>query len=275
MAISAQKQAITIARNSAADGYVQRMMKGPIDPSIVGEIAADPHLDRETRTNLWSVYGAHTRSSAEGDIAKYGPKFFDYYRRVTAGDTDPDKIRDPAQLYALAAPKEDGSQELTLAGVDKLRQELIASHAPEKVGDVETRKGFLAYAKHQLSFEADYGMFKLRDPMGEDAFNIGFLPAFFSKFEALPPEQKTKENLDKLIEPFKRTPQDMMRDRLAAGAEGGIGGPGAVDLTTQGGILRAYSDKKITREQAAQALIKAGIAVPDPAPGPQAPMAPR
>jgi hypothetical protein len=227
MALTAQKQAITEARNATADQYVQRMMKGPIDPTIVDQIAADQNLDLSTRENLWRIYQQHTKQTAEGDLAKYGPKFFDYYKRVTADSSDPNKIRDPSQIYALAAPQEDGSQGLTLAGADKLTAELRAAKVPENVGDKKMQDGALAYAKHQLSFEFEIGNFKMRDPKGEDAFNVGFLPAFFKYYEAgitegkSPAELMDKKNLDNLLQPFRRTPAQLAKDQLEAGVEAG------------------------------------------------------
>lgn len=270
MAITAQKQAIIEARNAAADGYVQRMMKGPIDPSLVTQMADDQHLDASSRENLYRLYEAHTKQTADGDTAKYGTKFFDYYKRVTAPDGDPNKIRDPSQIYALAVPKEDGSQDLTLAGVDKLKSELQSARSPERVGETKMRDGAVSYAKHQLSFEADYGTFKLRDPKGEDIFNISFLPAFYQYYEKGIAEGKTpaellkKENIDSLISPLKRTDAQRARDMI----EGGVDttkdatAPADLDLKSQAGIVSAYQRGKISRDQASQALIVNGFAAP-------------
>lgn len=277
MAITAQKQSITEARNAAADGYVQRMMKGEVSPDLVQQVAADPYLDTQTRENLWRVYEAHTKQAADGDAAKYGPKFFDYYQRVTAPDGDPNKIRDPSQVYALAVPKADGSQDLTLAGVDKLRQELQASSSPERVGDTKMREGALAYAKHQLSFEADYGTFKIPDPKGQDAFNIGFLPAFFGYYEKgitagkSPTELLSREKLDTLIAPFKRSPADLARDRLSAGTDAGAAQqsaasgppPAAVSYLQAHPELRDAFDQKYGAGTAAKMLSGAPAPSPD------------
>lgn len=216
MAITAQKQAITESRNAAADQYVQRMMKGPIDPAIVQEIAADPKLDLQTRENLQHFYDAHAKNTIDGDTAKYGPKYFDALQRVAADDSDPNKIRDPTQLLKMTLPKADGTQDITTAGYDKLRQEMAGRKTPEGVGDADIRKGALAYAKKEVSFEGTFS--GLHDKKGEEAFNIGVLPAFYKYYEAgisagkSPAELVSKERIDALIAPFKRTQAQWLKD---------------------------------------------------------------
>lgn len=124
LALTGQMKAITETRNLAANEYVQRMMRAPADPQILQDMTDDGRLDATTRNHLWSIYRTGVKKTAEGDLDKYGPKFFEVYSRVTAPITDPNKLRDPSEIYALAVPRADGGQDLTIAGVDKLTQEL-------------------------------------------------------------------------------------------------------------------------------------------------------
>jgi len=278
MALSAQKQAITEARNAALDDYVKVLRPGvPLDAALPERIANDPKLDAASRENLYRLIETRTRSTAEHDVATYGPRYFDVLRRVAAADADPDRIRDPSQLLQLTLPKDDGSQDLTTAGYEKLRQEMAQRRTPEGVGDAEIRKGAMAYAKHQLSFEMDYGSFKLRDPKGEDRFNIGFLPAFYRYYEAgiaagkSPGELVAQDKLETLVKPFRRSDAELARDQLTAGVEAGAGSPAgaaAPDLTTQAGIVAAYRANKLSRQQAEEALIRGGFAAADAPPVP-------
>lgn len=227
MALTAQRTAMTEAQNAAADGYVQRMMKGPVDSNILSEIADDPKLNVTTRENLGRVYQQYANGKLGGDAATYGPKFYEYFQRIHAGAGNPNRITDPSQIYQLAVPKADGTQDLTLAGAEKLTSELRANARPDNVAESDIRKGAIAYAKHQLSFEADYGFMKIPDPKGMDALNTGFIPAFYKYWDEglaagkTPQELSKKDALDALIAPFKRSDAQLVQDHLAAAPEGG------------------------------------------------------
>jgi hypothetical protein len=205
-----------------------------------------------------------------------------------AGDDDPNRIHDPSQIYSLAVPKADGSQDLTLAGVDKLTAELKNRQSPEKVGNSKLQASAIAYAKHQLSFEADYGYFKLPDPKGQDNFNIGFMPAFMDYWEKGLASGKSahdlmdKTQLDKLIAPYKRSPQELMRDQLEANPEAAAGAkavpPKELGAMSQQELIAAVRANPELRSQAEGIAITNGwikapitppIATPQAAPGPQ------
>lgn len=277
-ALDAQKQALTETRNAVMDDYVKAMAPGaPVDPSLPGKIAADGRLDPASRENLYHLIENRQRSTADGDTAKYGSHYFDVLQRVAAPDSDPNKIRDPTQLLQMTLPKPDGSQDITTAGYDKLRAEMQHRKTPEGVGDSEIRKGALAYAKHQLSFEADYGTFKIPDPKGMDAFNIGFLPAFYKYYDSgiaagkSPGELLAKDKLDALMAPFRRTDAERARDMVGAEATATGNQPAQpanapVDLSTQAGIVAAYRAGKLSRDQAAKELVDRGFAAPAIAP---------
>jgi hypothetical protein len=127
---------------------------------------------------------------------------------------------------------------LTVAGVDKLTTEINGKRSsPEGEAESKMKAGALAYAKHQLSFEADYGTFKIPDPKGQDAFNVGFLPAFYQAYDAgikagkSPSQLLSKDSpdfiVDKVMQPFKRSPAERLKDQLDAGLEPTAGDKGA------------------------------------------------
>jgi hypothetical protein len=121
MAITAQKQAITESQNAALDEYVKQLAPGvPVDATMPQKIADDPRLSAASRENLYSLIERRQKSTTDGDAVKFGPKFYEYYNRVTAPTTDSNKIRDPSQILQLAVPKKDGSQDLTIAGANQL-----------------------------------------------------------------------------------------------------------------------------------------------------------
>lgn len=234
------------------------------------QVANDPALTPDARLRMIGVLRAQAPNDKADQI--YGPGFWTAYRDITAPPGDPNRITDQATIIRRAGPGGD----LTLAGVKELNQTLASMKKPEAAGDQKMQAGALAYAKHQLSDAADYGTFKVRDPKGEDAFNIGFIPAFFKYWQdgiaagKSPSELVEKKNIDALIQPYLRTPAERMRDRLAEG----IGAPTAAspgpDLTTQAGIIAAYRAGQIGYAQASQALIGGGFAAPA---GPTVPIA--
>lgn len=251
------------------------LSKGIKPTSVEQMIGTDPSVkaawDRLNESNPTAALAIETRiltensKSSDHDVKTYGAGFYELFNRVHANAGDPNRITDETQLYPLVGDK------ITVAGLDKLKGEINARGTPEATAVSEMKKGALAYAKHQLSFEADYGSFKVRDPKGEDAFNVGFVPAFYQAYDAGIKQGKTPFQLlskdspdfivDKLAAGFKRTPQQMMQDRINAGVDSKEPADNATpDLTTKEGIVKAYRDGKIARDAASQALIKGGFA---------------
>ena len=226
-----QERARTLREQQIKDASENRASQIVTDalspnPTItVQQIGADPALTWQTKLHLTEALKKEGTPGQEA--AAYGPGFWNAYQGVTAAPGDPSRITDMNQLLRRAGPNGD----LTLAGVEKLSQALAATKKPEAHGDAKMQAGALAYAKHQLSFSADYGVYKIRDPHGEDAFNIGFTPAFFKYWgDGLaagksPAELVAKDQIDKLVAPFKRSPAEEMKDRLEAGTEAQLVGP--------------------------------------------------
>jgi hypothetical protein len=115
----------------------------------------------------------------------------------------------------------------------------------DKTGDLKTMDGALAYAKHHLSFEVDYGVYKVRDPEGEDRFNIGFTPAFFNYWKAgiaagkTPQDLANQDAIDKLIQPFKRSDAELMRAQQNADVQEAPANSAAARRAAAADYLRA------------------------------------
>ncbi len=260
--LAGQMKAITEGRNIAADQIVQKMMKGPIDAKILDDIANNPALDATTRENLWKIYQAHTKQSVDNDIVKYGPKFFDAM-------TDP-TIKDYSQLIAMAKPKDDGTQDLTIQGVDKLHQIIRDRAAPEKAANNKIMEGGLTYARRHITQELDTGFgAPIRSPTGLDRFETGFLPAYLKYWEdgiannKTPQELVAKDKIDALMQPFMPSDAEKLKFQIDAGKKVT---EAPVDLKTEAGIKAAYGTGRITRDAAAEALTAIGAYTPPPIP---------
>jgi hypothetical protein len=263
------------AAHTVYQAFSGQFSNGVKPTSVEQMIGSNPNVkaawDRLNESNPQAALAVETRiltansKATDHDVKTYGPGFYELFNRIHANAGDPNRITDETQLYPLVGDK------ITVAGLDKLKGEINARGTPEATAVSEMKKGALAYAKHQLSFEADYGSFKIRDPKGEDAFNVGFTPAFYQAYDAGIKAGKTPFQLlskdspdfivDKLAAGFKRTPQQMMQDRINAGVQAKEPTDNSEpDLTTKEGIVKAYRDNKITRDVAAQALLKGGFA---------------
>ena len=216
------------AANKAADGYVTQLAKDPtqVDPIAIAQDNRFAPSQWHVKEGLINMARGAVQKDTDKDTKTYGPGFYDLYQQIHAPDGTPDKITDPSQLYQHAGPDGD----LTIAGVDRLTQEIQGKRAsPEGEAASKMTAGALAYAKHQLSFEADYGLYKIRDPHGEDIFNTGFLPAFYQAYDAgikagkTPAQLLSKDSpdfiVDKVIAPYKRTPPQELKDHLDADME--------------------------------------------------------
>lgn len=95
---AAAVEAQRVANESAANGYVVRMMKGETQ-GLVDAIASDPNLKHDTREHLWNMALTHAQKGLEHDVKTYGSGFYDLYQRVHAPQGDPRRITDPTELY--------------------------------------------------------------------------------------------------------------------------------------------------------------------------------
>ncbi|MGH6714574.1 MAG: hypothetical protein ACREDC_00120 [Bradyrhizobium sp.] len=226
-------------------------------------------LGPEGTMRMLDFYKRNAASAADQhDTATYGPGFYKLFRQVNAPVGDPTRITDPSTLIDATGPGRD----LTLAGLHQLQSTLKQRNTPDGNADSKMIAGALAYAKHELSFSADYGAYKVRDPAGENAFDVGFTPAFFHAYDAGIKAGKTPYDLlskdspdfivDKIAAAYKRTPAQVVQDQLKAGLTEPLPTPGPkLDLDSQGGILSALHAGRLTRAAAMQMLITKGFAI--------------
>jgi hypothetical protein len=220
MALTAQKQALTEARNAAADRYVQRMMQGPPDPGIVQQIADDGHLDRETRENLWRF----AQQSGQGDRIPSAQSYqtaLSAIDRIRLPDGNQNKITDRGQLYDY------------LHQVNRADWEFIAKQFDDmQTPGGETLKALKTDFLKHMAPQIDHS-----NPIGGKVIPIGQAKAFeFERFVAHKIDQWRTDKKDpvELFEPsspnylgkpevvarFRPTMQEEMRslhDWLSAG----------------------------------------------------------
>lgn len=244
------------------------------NPTITAQaIANNAALTPEAKLRMMGVIRGKAANPTEQAISAYGPGFWALYQRATAspgGQLAP--LTDQAEVMRHAGPGGD----LTLAGAQELTKTMAQVRHPEQAGDTKLQAGALAYAKRQLSFEADYGTFKVRDPKGEDSFNIGFLPAFMSYWQKgiaagkTPTDLVSKDAIDSLVAPYKRPPAELMKDQLGAGEEMPAvhAPPAPVDLEkmNQQQLIAAVRADPTLRAQAEGVALKNGWIRAEPAP---------
>ena len=220
----------------------------PMPQITAQQIANDPALTPDARLRMIGVVQSKGSTDIEHADQAYGKGFWNAYKGVTAAPGDPSRITDQSQIVSRAGPGGD----LTLAGVQKLNQIMGEMKRPEAAGDNKMQAGALAYAKHHLDFSEDYGVFKTRDPQGEDAFNIGFLPAFFKYWQTglaagkSPAELVDKTQMDKLMAPFMGTPAERQRRQLEVGDQTDIVSPGKASAgPPQGAVAYLRSNPQL------------------------------
>lgn len=224
------------------------------------DILNNPTLTREARERQFKLKS----EAVGGDKADktYGPGFYDAYQKVHADTSDPSRITDPGQLYSRVGPHGD----LTVAGVDKLTQEIQGSRTPEGVAQSEMMKQFLANAKSQIT-GTDEGL-HLKDPKGDELF-LKFQAQAFPAFDAGKKAGKTAVQLlnpdspdyiGKAIAGFKRPPDQWFSDTIHDGSPQ----TSAFDpksITSIGDLVSAYRAGKVSKDMADQLAIDKGWAV--------------
>lgn len=121
-ALTAQKQAITEARAASADGYTQRMLKGQVDPSIIQQVADDPHLDAESRIKLQSFYNSLVNKPMPSAAVSHAGAA-ELLNRIRLPDSDPARITDTKPLYdaVIAGQIDKGDFEFTMREFNNIR----------------------------------------------------------------------------------------------------------------------------------------------------------
>jgi hypothetical protein len=214
-----QKQMVSAAANE----WTQKIHTGQMTTQAVGQLILDPRLNSDWKTRDALINLARTQSGSDiaGASMQYGPGFWELYKRATLPPGDPSRIGDVTQVLGRAGEGGD----LTLAGVQKLSQIMEQNRKSVSDAAVNTAKvGLINYAKGTLSFEADTGPIKIRDPKGEKIFNGTFLPKFEAAYDAWVKDGKdpwqflTHENVDKMIGGM-RSKSEMAMDKIRATGE--------------------------------------------------------
>jgi hypothetical protein len=215
--------------DQAADSYMTRMLTGQVD-SIVDQIANDPKLDWRVKEHLTAAAEKHLGNDVDEVTRTSGPGFWSAFKNITAPVGDPDRIADPTQLLRRAGPGGD----LTLSGARDLIKIFKETRTSDDAASLHnTKVGLMNYAKSKLSFEADTGPVKIRDPKGEAIFNAQFIPRFEATVARLIKDGKdpwqflNQESVDKMIQGM-RSKSEMEMERLRATGEGSAQGAAAL-----------------------------------------------
>jgi hypothetical protein len=214
-----QKQMVSAAANE----WTQKIHTGHMTTEAVGQLILDPRLNSDWKTRDALINLARTQSGTDvaGASMQYGPGFWALYKRATLPPGDPGRISDVTQVL----PRAGEGGDLTLAGVQKLSQIMEQNRKSVSDAAVNTAKvGLINYAKNKLSFEADTGPIKIRDPKGEAIFNGTFLPKFEAAYDAWTKDGKdpwqflNHENVDKIMAGM-RSKSEMAMDKIRATGE--------------------------------------------------------
>lgn len=220
----------------------------------VRDIVNNPQLTREAKERM--ITRAQSALAEDKTDKTYGKGFFDAYQKVHAPDGTEGKITDSGQLYARVGP--NGPNDLTVAGVDKLKAEIEARRSPEGVSEGLMRTQFLKNAHVQISGQDD-GL-KLPDPKGEQLFlkfQAQVLPAYDAARKAgksaaqlLDPD--SPDYIGKSIKQFAR-PRDEWYSDMVTDKPGQTVAAPAFDVSqikSQSELVAAYRAGKISRTMA-------------------------
>lgn len=284
--INASKAALIEQRTAAADAVLQEIRANPTDAAKQAElsnrITNDPMLEG-MRFQLGQQQEQILKGTAVGAERDFGPGYFDVVRRMGLPPDDPNRIADFSQLLAMARPDDTGFRWLSDRGMEQAAKDLAGTKKAETAGDLEIKQSQLAMAKHILSFEADYGYYKVPDPAGTAAM-ARFMPAFQkywdspqrlqdqAKGNSATGESPMTQAIVSLAENYKRTNAQFQKDFMAATGEN----EAQTQIKTPADLAGAVGAGTVTRAQAEKIGIDHGWIVP-PAPpaaaAPQAPMA--
>lgn len=212
------------ANDDATNKYVTTMLSPNADfAKLRQSIVQDQDLTGEAKLSLTNALTAHADGTVQGDMAKYGPAYFDVMKRVIADPGNPLRISDPTEVLKMAAPGPYGEPpSLTLDGANSINQMITTSNkSPADASVTSAKVGLVNYAKQKLSYEQDVGPLQIKDPKGEALFNGQFIPKFekaYSDWVAAgkaPFDFLTQENVDKLIAGM-RNPHEMAMEKLQA-----------------------------------------------------------
>jgi len=206
------------------------------------------------------------------DTTTYGGGFFDVYQKIHTGE-----IKSPEDLWKQVGP----GKPLTLAGADRLANEITGRRTPEGKNEADLKQGFIKAMEQQLSGRND--MLGFKDPKG-DMLNQQALSWLLPAYERAKAEGKyppevlldpaSPNSLWKGVMRFKRSPNQQMADMMNFGTDLGTPAPAPVDgsrgiggaaakpvaYKSAADVSAAYKAGKIDRNSAAAILRQNGWA---------------
>jgi hypothetical protein len=269
------------------DQYTRAIMK--LEPGIdvrqlTNQIIDDPAFATrpDLREHLVTMAQSHVAGQNGRDTQTYGRDFYALYQRVHLPDGDPAKLTDPAELVRHVGP--DGG--LSVAGVDRLSQEIQGKRSPEGEAEAEMKRQFFKNARSQIS-GADDGL-HMKDPKGEELF-LKFMAQSLPAYEAAKRAGKTPwqmmdptspDYLGKVIPAFVRPLAQRTADMMAADPDAvrPVGDKPPLDLSSPQGVIQAVQSGRISRTEGEKLAVERGYIRragqgPAPAPGqPEIPM---
>lgn len=171
------------------------------------------YLERRAQYNLDHKNGVVTKDQRE-----YGSGFYDLFKAIHTPEGQDDAITSVSQLQQYVG-KDD---KLTIAGYDKLVNEITGKRTPEGNSEGLMKTQFLKNAKAQISNE-NIGL-SIQDPKGEEMYN-NFLTQALPAYDAGRAAGKTPAQLlnsdspdyiGKSIPSFKRTLPQQVADTVVA-----------------------------------------------------------
>lgn len=213
-----------------------------------------------------------TAKGGDKDSREYGSGFYRLFRAVHSGPTSPDHINDVSQLYSHVGESGD----LTMAGLNKLNDEIKGKGTPEGEAESEMKKQFFANAKAEISGKND--ALGIPDKKGEEQ-NLKFMAQAFPLYEKLKAQGKTPSQifnpdspdyLGHLIPAFKRPLsvqlQDINRDAAGIGISGAAGAtrtPATIlmearsttDPVKRAALKKELIDMKVIRDDSNEAKV--------------------
>lgn len=174
------------------------------------------NLTWQQKQGMINIAEEHAKGGAGSrDTTTYGPGFFNLYQKVHTNE-----IKTPQDLWKEVGP----GKALTLAGADRLANEIIGRRTPEGKNEADLKDGFVRAFTQQLSGRND--MLGFKDPKG-DAIVQSTLAWFLPAYDAAKQEGKYPPQV--LLDPnnphslwngvmrFKRTPNQQMADMMSLG----------------------------------------------------------
>lgn len=247
LALAQQEHAMTMAAESDGNAILRDIVKDPSNPGITDKILNSrmKWSQKQTMLNI----AEHT-GTGSGESNSFGKGFYDVYQKIHSGE-----ITSPDQLYKRVGANGD----LTVAGVDRLTNEIMGKRTPDGQIEADLKSGFIKTMSQAISGTND--MLGMKDPRGDQLRQQAlawFLPAYQKAKEEgkYPPsvllDPASPHSLWQGAMRFKRPVNEQMRDMMNfAGAinapSAGIGGAAKAAAAEPAGPTRITNDAEYAK----------------------------